>query len=555
MTEHPSESRNPGSSSLFRSVLVLLLLLAAGVRFYGADFGLPALNDPDEPLFMMTAFEMIQKHSFNPEWFGHPATTTLYSLVLVMLGVGGFGIASGRFASVDAFGKAAYLDPGLVWYPARLMIVACGVLCVYLVYRLGKRLGGEVEGAKLGLIAALFLAVNSVHAEYSQIVRTDVQATVFMLLGVLAAVAILREGRTRHYLLAGVFVGLACATKWPAALIGASPACAGLYRLLRGHRAEWPRLLLFGVASVVTLVLVSPYLVLDYQTVLKNLAGEARPIHPGATGGGFLANLGWYLGGPLLRSLGWAGLALALVGLVWPRRGSREWLVAVLPGCLVYLVAICSQALLWERWVVPLLPFLALAAARALCGLADLLRARSRRPLAYAEGLAALLLALPMLAVTRTEIIERTHDTRQQAGAWVIAHVPLGSTILLEHAGFDMMQKPYHFLFPLGSAGCIDARAALAGKIRYSEVEQRRTGNPLVDVGYIEERLLPTCRGDYAVITHYDRYAADPRNFATELSRYRELLKGGRERAVFRPVPGASAGPIVRIFELTKPAD
>lgn len=547
MTDSSSEDRNTNISARFRRFLVIAVLLVAfSLRLYGVDFGLPALNDPDEPLFMMTAYEMLAKGTFNPEWFGHPATTTLYGLALVLLGVVVAGIASGRFADVETFGKAAYLDPGLAWLPARVFIAICGVICVLLVYRLGKRLGGE----QMGLVAALFLAVNAVHIEYSQVIRTDVMATVFMLLATLSALAILREGKLRDYVLAGAFVGIACATKWPAVLIGASPACAGLYRLAKGHR-EFRGLLALGLAAPVTLFVVSPYLLLDYQTVIDNLSHEARPFHPGSTGGGFFPNLAWYLTDPLLTSLGWAGLFLALVGMVWPLR--RDWAIAVLPGALVYLVSICAQALFWERWVVPLLPFAALAAARALFALIEWLRERLKRPLPRAEALAALVLILPMLNAARISVTERTHDTRQAAAAWAKAHIAPGRTILLEHAGFDLMQGPWQFRFPLGSAGCVDARDALAGRIRYSEVEKRRTGSPLVDLGYVDRKLLPTCRADYAIVTHYDRYLAEPAYFGAEIESYRRVLAGGRERAVFRPVPGASSGPIVRIVELAPP--
>lgn len=552
MTDSPTDNRNTNISRWVRRFLVVAVLLVAfALRLHGVDFGLPALNDPDEPLFMMTAFEMLAKGSFNPEWFGHPATTTLYGLALVMLGVAVVGIGSGRFADVEAFGKAAYLDPGLVWLPAREFIAVCGVICVLLVYRIGKRLAKENGGGeRMGLVAALFLAVNAVHIEYSQIIRTDVMATVFMLLATLSALAILREGRLRDYVLAGVFVGVACATKWPAALVGASAICAGFYRLRQGHR-EWSRLAALAIAAPVTLFVVSPYLLLDYQTVVYNLSHEARSFHPGSTGGGFLPNLVWYVTDPLLTSLGWAGLAIALVGMVWPLR--RDWAVAVLPGALIYLVSICAQALIWERWIVPLLPFAALAAARALFALGGLIRARFDRPLPWIEAVAALALIVPMLDAARISVTERTHDTRQAAGAWARAHIPAGRTILIEHAGFDLMQGGWQFRFPLGSAGCVDARAMLSGSIRYSEVEQRRTGSPIVDLGYVDPKLLPTCRADYAIVTHYDRYLAEPAHFGAEIESYRRVLAGGRERAVFRPVPGASSGPIVRIVELAPP--
>src|SRR3546814_17532394 len=97
-------------------------------------------------------------------------------------------------------------------------MVAFGVACVWMTWRIGKRLGGD----RVGLVAAAILAVNAVHVEYSQIVRTDVQASLFMLLCVQSALAVAQDGRRRDYLLAGLFAGLACATKWPGALIGAA---------------------------------------------------------------------------------------------------------------------------------------------------------------------------------------------------------------------------------------------------------------------------------------------------------------------------------------------
>ncbi|MCB2061013.1 MAG: glycosyltransferase family 39 protein [Novosphingobium sp.] len=546
MTEPRIKVRNRLSRRVIETALLSLTLLAAlALRLDGVDFGLPALNDPDEPLFMMTAFEMLRNQSLNPGWFGHPATVTLYCLALVMLAVGGIGIATGRFADADAFAAAVYADPGIVFLPARLFIVACGVACVYLTWRIGKRLGG----AKTGLIAALFLAVNAAAIEYSQIIRTDMQATAFMLLCALCALAILNGGKLKHYLLAGVFVGLACATKWPAAVIGLSPLCAGLYRVAQGHR-ERGCLGLFVLSSAVTLFLVSPFLLLDYPTVLENLSGEARPIHPGATGGGFFDNLGWYIFGPLLSSLGAGGLLFAAIGLVWAPRGQRDWLVAVLPTVIAFVLMICLQALRWERWIVPLLPFLAIAAARGLSAVAHFVRTGVGGSVRRIETLAALVLALLMIQTARVEAVERTHDTRQIASAWVRSHVPPGSTVLLEHAAFDLLQGPWTFRFPLASAGCVDAKAALSGRIRYSRVERLRSGSPIVDLGHVETELLSSCRADYAILTHYDRYRENPGVYTTELGSYERILAKGVVEATIRPRPGHSSGPVVRIVKL-----
>jgi hypothetical protein len=526
--------------------LLLILMAAAALRIQGVAFGLPSLNDPDEPLFVMTALDMLRNHSLNPGWFGHPGTTTLYCLALVSAAVGGIGIATGRFADGPALVAAAYADPGIIFLPARLFIVACGVLCVWFTWSLGKRLGG----ARLGLIAAAFLAVNAVHIHYSQIIRTDVQATIFMLLCTRSAVAIAREGRPRDYLLAGLWAGLACATKWPAAIIVLNPLCAGLFRVWLDRR-EWRRLALLPAAALAALLIASPYLLLDYPTVMQNLAGEARAAHPGATGGGFIANLAWYAGHPLLTSFGGAGLALIVAGMLGALSRPRI-AVATLPGTLAFLIVIGAQALLWERWIVPLLPFAALAAAAAVCWLADQARARLNRPLPFLEIGAAALLMIPMLQAARIAAAERAVDTRQVATAWIRTHVAPGSSIVMEHAGFDMLRGPWPILFPLGSAGCVDARNILSKRIRYSRVEKLRSGRAVVDLAHVDAARLPGCHADYAILSHYDGYSDDPAHFPDELSRYARLLRGGRQLAIFRPESGVRTGPVVRIVRLSR---
>ncbi|MDP5280756.1 glycosyltransferase family 39 protein [Sphingomonas sp. DG1-23] len=525
--------------------MLLILLVAAGLRVRGIGFGLPALNDPDEPLFMMTAIEMLRNHSLNPGWFGHPGTITLYCLAAVSFAVGAIGIATGHYADSDAFVRAVYADPGILFLPARLLIAACGVLCVYLTWRLGRRIGG----VRTGLIAAGFLAVNSLHIDYSQVIRTDIQVSIFMLLCLMSSLAVAENGRLRDYLLAGLFVGLGCATKWPAATIAASPIAIGLWRIARGNR-DAPRLLAFAATAVAGLLLASPYLLLDYPTVIRNLGGEARPIHPGATGGGLLANLGWYLGGPMLESFGVAGLALAGLGIVLLPLRNRVAAVAILPGVAAFVVLIGIQALRWERWLIPLLPIAAIAAGYALTCSADWLRARSGRQLRGLEPVAALLLMVPMVSAAQARADARADDTRQRASAWARAHIPAGSSILVEHAAIDLIHGPWHLLFPLGTAGCIDARAALAGRIRYAEAETRRAGSPLVDLGSVTLSRLPGCRARFAILSHYDRYRDDRAQFPAEWRRYAELSRGSALRQVIAPVAGVRGGPTIYIFEI-----
>jgi hypothetical protein len=273
-----------------------------------------------------------------------------------------------------------------------------------------------------------------------------------------------------------------------------------------------------------------------------------RPIHPGATGGSFLENLGWYGAHPLLASLGAGGLAMAILGTGWIALRDRRAAIVVLPAGLAFLAVICAQSLRWDRWIVPLLPLIALAMAWAVCAIAQALRDRTGWQGRVIEPLLLLLLAAPMVQAARLDAAERAHDTRQLASAWVRGHAPPGRAILIEHAAIDLVQGPWQVRFPLGTAGCIDARRALSGRIRYSQVEGSRAGSPIVDIGHVATGRLGSCRSDYAILSHDQRYRAEPDRFAAELGRYRQVLGGMRLLAVISPRRGSRGGPTVSIW-------
>jgi 4-amino-4-deoxy-L-arabinose transferase-like glycosyltransferase len=526
--------------------LLLILILAAILRLYGYAGGLPSINDPDEPLFVILAGKMLAGHGLNPHWFGHPGTTTIYSLALVYIGVLGAHLASGAATDISSFMTLVYGDPSIMFASGRLVIVAFGILSVLLTAMIAHRLFGGVTA----LAAALFLAINPLHVTYSQIIRTDVQATAFMLMCVLCAINIGRLGRLKDYVAAGVCVGLACATKWPAATIIVCVVGASVVRFYgpAGGRMQFGYLGAAFAAALATLFLVSPYLLLDYQTVIANLSGEIQTHHLGATGGGFLDNLGWYLANPLAGSFGWAGLALALAGLVM-LRGDRLAFALIVPPICTLLLFISLQNLVWERWVVPAVPFLCIALAYALgrvwAWLGQPLRKR------WATGLVAAVtvaLSLPMLLAVRANAAERITDTRNLAAAWARQNIPAGSTILVEHFGFDLLKTGrWPLLFPAGGIGCIDVAQALGGQLRYSTTKSWRSDRAIVDFGTIDAARLDTCRADYAIFSHYDRYAAERTTFPAEAAQYEKAMAEGEVMRVIRPVPGQIGGRTVRI--------
>ena len=544
---------SPPSPSRRRTAWILAVILAAALllRLRGVGFGLPAINDPDELIFELGAVKMLRGGTLNPGWFGHPATTTLYLLAIIDIAVFGLGKAMGWFGDVAAFGDAIYANPGWIVLPARVAMAAFGVGCVFLTHRLGSRLFDR----RVGLTAAALLAASPVHISYSQVVRSDVMATLFLLLMLLATLRFARTGAMRALCLAALWFGFATTTKWPFAACSVSFAAVALHRSWMLRERPMRALLtpaLFGVAVLAAILCISPYLLIDHQAALKSVMGESQTHHVGATGQGVLWNVGWYVRVPLFQAFGLFGLMLAAAGIAIGAR-NREAALLFLPCMIVIALVTVTQHLIWVRWVLPLLPLLAIFAAVALWALWDRLSISSASARIGVAAVALAVLFAPLLLRAQADAAERVNDTRQAATRWADAHIPKGSRIIIEHFGFDLLRRPWEYLFPLADAGCVDARAVLKGKVQYAAVEAVRGGHHNVDYGTLTPGTQQSCDADYAILSQYDRYMAEAAMFPQEVASYRELMARSTLLATIRPVAGKMGGPTIRIVRIDRP--
>ena len=529
------------------TLLGLILLGAFALRCINIGFGLPAMYDPDEPLFILKAYELLDHGTLNPGWFGHPGSTTIYLLAVVDVLVVLTGMATGAYSSVPQFAAAVYADPAVLFVPSRFAFVLIGVAVVWLTYLVARRL----FDAPTALLAAAFLALNALHIAWSQVIRTDIHASLFMLASLLFAIRAAESGGLRDLVIAGLFAGVATATKWPGVTILVSSLGAIAYRSLGAFRARDVAVqlgVLFG-AALAGLFVASPFILLDWRTVIDNVSGEVAGGHLGHSGRGLAGNLAYYLGDELVRSMGWAGLILACAGLVLLslRPVAR---VTLLPATLLFLWLISAQSQIWSRWLTPALPMLAIAAALATTSLVRWLTTGSpaRRPVVLALAGAAVL--APSVAGAIGGARERANDTRDQASAWARANIPRGSTIVVEHLALDLRGHGWRILFPLGAAGCIDGERALASGVRYDSVQKSRAGSPIVDIGHVPATRLPSCRADFGIFTYYDLYRDEAAVYTAELDNYRRLAGSGKTVAIFYPLNGRSGGPVTRIVAL-----
>ena len=156
----------PQNTHFEKWVLFFVLLLAFVIRYLGVSFGLPHLYHADEPIVVNHALAY-GTGDLNPHFFNIPPLVSY--LLFVCYGIYYLaGHLIGWFPNTRDFEILFYFDPTSFYLIARVIFgTMLGTLSVFLLHRLARRLGNE----RMALLAAVFLAVNFLHARDSLCLR------------------------------------------------------------------------------------------------------------------------------------------------------------------------------------------------------------------------------------------------------------------------------------------------------------------------------------------------------------------------------------------------
>ena len=202
--ERPAlREQTPPANDLTRrwawSGLAIVLAVGLGLRLWGVCQGLPyAYNADEADHFVPHAIEMFVHGTLNPKYFANPPAFTyvLHGLFAVW-----YGGASG---AVHAYTH----DPAALYTLARVAAAVLGTIALWLLYLTGARLWGRA----VGLLAAAIEAVAFLPVFYAHLALNDAPTLAPATLSLLGTAGVLKKGRVRDYLLAGIGLGLACAT-------------------------------------------------------------------------------------------------------------------------------------------------------------------------------------------------------------------------------------------------------------------------------------------------------------------------------------------------------
>lgn len=427
-----------------------VLLLAAGIRLWGLFHDLPFSYFGDELHFMKRSMAL-GTGDLNPHWFHKPALFMYVWLLVYGLYFLG-GLATGRFESTAEFGAHFLTTPGPFLLLGRLVVFACGVATVWVVYRIGRRVfGNQRESERAGLAAALVAAVLAPMVASSQHMKTDVPGGLMIALSILAYLHTRDDPRWRPLVLAALLAGAAMGAHYYGIVLVPAYLVMELWNGL-SRRLPWRTVLLRGALVPALFVagffLASPYNFLDptwarqnFDQVKKTFFPEPDQVlfeadsktayKPGSSEalGGATLDFFQVLTSRKGMSLPLTALSLLGLGAALARRETRWYAVLVSVPLLAYYAAAITVAAyhVQPRHLNAMYPLLA-----TLTWPGALLLARRQ---ALALGLVALA-CIPTVVEASTRNLELTRkDSRLVAYRWILDNLPKDERILLDDYG------------------------------------------------------------------------------------------------------------------------
>ena len=398
--------------------LAALLLVSFALRAWDASQGLNSTRYFDERFTFKNISALLKHGDFRPR---HAFYLSLS--YLPQAGVLAASQALYRATRYPPFSIYSETSDGYsptAYWLCRMVNVIYGVLSLWLLFLIGRR----IWSPEVGLLAAAILAAFPRHVLSSVEFKPDILVILLVTLTFYWTLGAAFRPRLARYILVGFGVGLAVSTKYTG-IAGAIPITAAAIANGRRDRRHWGWLIQAGLTSILTFVILNPFLGVVFEFIPKLVHGYAvKGVEEQSSHWVVFERQVEFLiehHGPVVAAFA----ALGVAGLLWriwrpaPEDSPERRLGAILVLSLLLGYSVLhslGMTLFRGQNYLPVVPFSSLAAAWAMVELWSLLAARVRW-LAWwpAAALAWLAVGSALLAQQGTIVYYRVVPTAFEA--------------------------------------------------------------------------------------------------------------------------------------------
>lgn len=561
-------------------ILICLIALGFGLRVWGINFGLPYEYHPDEPLPVYTALAMGYTHDLNPHWFIHPSL--LFYSLLFLYGIYFLvGLLVGMWSDAQSFAISVLRNPTGLYLIGRFLSAIASTSVIPLVYLIGKKMYNR----RTGLFAAILFTPLYLPNYFGHFIKPESLQTLLTAVAFFFILCMFETGRVLHYILAGFFIGLSTATKYPSGLLIFSLFIA---HFLRSDKKNFLKSLinyklsLSLASSFLGFAIGAPFCILNFHAFVKAFF-EIKFYTLPALGASYAHIIHDWISN-LRHDIGNVPLLLFTIGTIFAlfRFSKKNIILLIFP--VTHFVLFSLPAWKNIHWQMVTLPFFVNLAAYFLNSMYLKL---TRMPTLIRKGLLSIIIVSftlgPLMRVMNHDRLLSRTDTRTLAKEWIEKYIPAGTKIAMERGRFfshfsppvrmnaasirrlyldphspfvtkgyriEHLKKYYEFLIKANEEPTYDITPIVfdpwAGQMSFYERPR-----PMTFEYYKLEGI------QYFIITHkLEKFATvNPRNKAEEefIQSYRRLYNELKKQAILVKEfhPADNPGPHIYIFRLS----
>jgi len=445
------DERGSGASRAALLASAAVVLLAAALRFWALDTGLP--NQRTRPDELPVVLEMAQpaRGDFSLDLSIYPNAYIYASWLWVEA-----GLRLAPLVGVEPPGgyqKTLLREPELLFLLGRTASAFAGTLAVLLVVWITRRELGLPSALAAGLLAATCV----LHVRDSHALKPDAFLSVATIASLAAVLPLARKANAKRAAVAGAFVGLAMACKLPGVLMLVPLYVASVMgSTATGWRrlSPWPAAL-GALAAFAVFTLTSPEMVFGgklfgqaqfiVQMAFPSIFGDpsanaaaARSFEgfrppdglglPGYGSRPWWATFAYHATFSLWYGVGAVATLLAPFAIAWGFASRKPLPVLAAVTCVLHYVVVGLSPAQTSRYLTSVMPVFAVLEGGFLFFVASRVSTRHAAPLFAALTLA--LVAQPLTASVGLYRIAAKTDTRVLATRWLAVHAAKGDRVL-----------------------------------------------------------------------------------------------------------------------------
>jgi hypothetical protein len=248
--------------------LAAVLLASFAVRTWDASFGLYAGRHFDERFTFKNVSAILKHGELKPRHAFYLSLSYLPQTAVLAASDGLYQMTGRPIFSI--FGESGDGNSPTAYWLARMVNVVYGTLSLWVLFLIGRRL----YSPEVGLLAAAVLAAVPRHLTSSTEFKPDILVILLTLITFHWTLSAAARPTLGRFLRVGLGVGLAVSTKYTG-VAAAIPITAAVLKNGWHDRRQWLWLVLAGVVSILTFLVLNPFLDVVFQFIPILVKGYA----------------------------------------------------------------------------------------------------------------------------------------------------------------------------------------------------------------------------------------------------------------------------------------